>query len=149
MYAVNVTPERLFQALADSTRIRVVRLMVINEEEACLCELVDSLLEPQYKVSRHLKLLRQAGLITAEKDGRWVYHRLVKDVPHLQTLYEILRSLPDPEGIYGEDLKRFRSRMNLRDGGRCRVGILTEDLSPKVGGSRTLAIARQNKYSAV
>ena len=55
----------------------MVRLLAVTKEELCLCEMVDSLLEPQYKLSRHLKILKQSGLLTAQKEGRWVYHRLV------------------------------------------------------------------------
>lgn len=77
MHSINIKPSEIFQALADPTRIRIVRLLAETREEACLCELVDSILEPQYKLSRHVKVLRQAGLLTAEKEGRWVYHRLV------------------------------------------------------------------------
>ena len=81
MHSINIKPSEIFQALADPTRIRIVRLLAETREEACLCELVDSILEPQYKLSRHVKVLRQAGLLTAEKEGRWVYHRLVEGIP--------------------------------------------------------------------
>ena len=91
MHTVNVKPEDFFQALADPTRIRVVRLLASTGEESCLCELVDSLLEPQYKLSRHVKILRQAGLLSVEKSGRWVYHRLVTNVPYLLLLYEMVQ----------------------------------------------------------
>lgn len=125
MHAVTVKPEDFFQALADPTRVRIVRLLASAGEESCLCELVDSLLEPQYKLSRHVKILRQAGLLSAEKSGRWVYHRLVTDVPYLLLLYEMARALPDRERVFAQDLKRFKARMCLREGGRCRLGIQT------------------------
>lgn len=133
MHVVAVAPETMFQALADPIRIRIARLMVVTGDEICLCELVDSLLEPQYKLSRHVKLLRQAGMLMAEKDGRWVYHRLVIGVPHLEDLYVVIRNLPDSQGVYAEDMERFRHRMNLREGGRCRVGIQTKELAVKEG----------------
>lgn len=129
MHVISIPPEELFQVLADPTRLRVMRLMVVTGEEACLCELVDSLLEPQYKLSRHVKALRQAGLLTSTKDGRWVYHRLVRDLPHLETLYEMLLRLPDAGGIYAQDLQRFQERLCLRESGRCRVGIQTPHLA--------------------
>ena len=120
--------ETTFQALSDPTRLRVIRLLASTHEEACLCEFVDSLLEPQYKLSRHLKGLRQAGLLDAEKDGRWVYHRLVTGPDHLQSLFNIIATLPDPDGVYEADLERFRQRLCHREGGRCRVGVLTDAL---------------------
>ena len=129
MHLINIQPQDLFQALADPTRIRIMHLLAMTGEEACLCELVDSLLEPQYKLSRHLKILRQAGLLTAEKEGRWVYHRLVHGIRYLEPLYQMLEALPDSDGVFAADLARFRERMCLREGGRCRVGIQNPELA--------------------
>jgi len=120
--------EDTFQALSDPTRLRIIRLLASSHEEACLCELVDSLLEPQYKLSRHLKILRQTGLLDTEKDGRWVYHRLVTNPDHLVSLFTLIAGLPEPNGIYAADLDRFEQRLAHRDGGRCRVGVLTDGL---------------------
>lgn len=123
MHIVNVRAHDLFQALAEPTRIRILRLFATTREEACLCELVDSLREPQYNMSRHLKLLRQAGLLTAEKEGRFIYHTLVVRPAFLGQLCAMVRSLPDVEGTFAADLKRFRERMRLRVEGRCRPGV--------------------------
>ena len=107
MQVIEVPIEDIFQALCDRTRLRIVRLLSTTQEEACLCELVDSLLEPQYKLSRHLKALRQVGLLTSEKEGRWVYHRLVTEPEHLKTMSEFIASLPDDESIYCDDIDRL------------------------------------------
>lgn len=125
---ITIQPETLFQSLADETRLRVIRLLATTDEEACLCELVDSLQEPAYKLSRHLKILRQSGLLSAQKDGRWVYHRLVTKPVYIKKLTATVCALPDPEQVFQSDLARFEERMCLREGGRCRVGILTDDL---------------------
>ncbi|OHE61120.1 MAG: transcriptional regulator [Thiobacillus sp. GWE1_62_9] len=129
MHSVNIKPSEVFQALADPTRIRIVRLLAETREEACLCELVDSLQEPQYKLSRHIKMLRQAGLLTTEKEGRWVYHRLVEGIPYLDRVHEALKALPDVDGLFARDLENFRRRMYLREAGRCRFGIQTPELA--------------------
>ncbi len=128
MQLITIQPEALFQSLADETRLRIIRLLATAGEEACLCELVDSLREPAYKLSRHLKILRQAGLLSSQKEGRWVYHRLVSNLPHLEALHATIHALPDPDHAYQADLARFKERMCLREGGRCRVGILSDDL---------------------
>jgi len=132
MQIITVQPEAIFQALADETRLRIIRLMVTTGEECCLCELVDSLLEPSYKLSRHLKILRQAGLLSSQKEGRWVYHRLVMEPSYLEPLYATVQALPDPDEICSADLKRFHERLCLREEGRCRVGILVDEF--KAGG---------------
>ena len=133
MQLVKVPIEAAFQALSDPTRLRVIRLLASTREEACLCEFVDSLLEPQYKLSRHLKVLRQAGLLDAEKDGRWVYHRLASGPDHLLDLFNIIAALPDLDGVYAADLEQFRQRLCRREGGRCRVGVLTDALKSEAG----------------
>jgi ArsR family transcriptional regulator len=133
MHVIGIRPPDVFQALADATRLRIVRLIAATKEECCLCELVDSLLEPQYKLSRHVKILRQSGLLSMQKEGRWVYHRLVTGRPYLSRLYTTIRVLPDIDGVFAADRARFLKRMCLREAGRCRVGIQTRELA--VGGT--------------
>ena len=133
MQIVTIQPEEIFQALADETRLRVIRLMAVTGEEPCLCELVDSLLEPSYKLSRHLKILRQAGLLASHKEGRWVYHRLLKEPAYLEQLFTTVQALPDPNGIYRVDLERFNERLCLREEGRCQIGIQSEAFKAEAG----------------
>ncbi len=128
MHILTIKAESLFQALSDSSRLRIIRLLASTDQEVCLCELVDTLLEPQYNLSRHLKLLRQSGFLSAQKEGRWIYHRLVNTPIHLQQLYDFIRSLPDTDGVYQADLQRFKQRLALREGGRCRQGIQSSKL---------------------
>ena len=121
MRVVSIVPHELFQALSDQTRLRIVRLLADTKEEACLCEIADSLEEPEYKLSRHLKILRQAGVLSAEKEGRWVYHQIIRGESFLDFLFDSIRALPDPEKIFATDQKKFKKRMPLRDNGRCRT----------------------------
>jgi len=132
MHVLNIPIEDVFRALSDSTRLRVVRLMAVTKEEACLCELVDSLLEPQYKLSRHLKILRQAGLLDSEKEGRWVYHKLATNTDSLHDLLGCVAALPDQEGLFASDLARFQKRLEHREDGRCRVGVLIDELESEI-----------------
>ncbi|MGE4132558.1 MAG: ArsR/SmtB family transcription factor [Bdellovibrionales bacterium] len=133
MHVINVAPETVFQALSDSTRIRIVRLLAEGNEEACLCEIADSLDEPQYKLSRHLKVLRQSGLLSASKEGRWVYHCLVQGSPFFDSLISSIRALSDQDKMFSTDQKKFRKRIPQRDGGRCR----TESVSSKEQSRKT------------
>jgi ArsR family transcriptional regulator len=129
MHVIHVKPDLVFQALADPIRLRIVRLLVSTRNEACLCELVDSLLEPQSKLSRHVKALKAAGVLSAEKSGRWVYHRLVTDQEYLGHIHQAIKVLSDPKRVFAQDLARFRARTRLRENGRCRIGIQTEHLA--------------------
>src|SRR5438876_9703090 len=66
--------ERLFQALADSTRLRILGLLLTGE--VCVCDIYESLRISQPKASRHLAYLRRAGLVQTRRKGLWIYYRL-------------------------------------------------------------------------
>ena len=66
--------ERLFRALGDSTRLRILGLLLTGE--VCVCHIHESLKIPQPKTSRHLAYLRRAGLVETRRDGLWVHYRL-------------------------------------------------------------------------
>ena len=65
---------RLFKALADETRLRIVALLCHGE--LCVCHIETALRLPQPNVSRHLALLRMAGVVEARRKGSWVYYKL-------------------------------------------------------------------------
>ena len=65
-----------FKALADPTRIAIVnRLAALGE--VCVCDITDAFDLGQPTISHHLKVLRAAGLVSAEKRGKWAYYRIV------------------------------------------------------------------------
>src|SRR5262245_52549827 len=66
--------DRLFKALADPTRIRILGLLTAGE--ICVCHIHESLRLPQPLVSRHLAYLRRAGLVETRKEGLWVHYRI-------------------------------------------------------------------------
>lgn len=122
MYQINIEPTEIFKALSDHTRLRILRVLVsMPHEEVCLCEMTDALQEPEPNVSRHLKALRQSGLLMAEKEGRWVYHRLVPSKTMLP-FYKVISNLPDRDGTFKVDLTRFKSEIKKRTSDRCRRG---------------------------
>ncbi|MBE9137574.1 winged helix-turn-helix transcriptional regulator [Nodosilinea sp. LEGE 07088] len=63
-----------FKALADPLRLEVIELL--RSQEMCVCDLCDRMDIAQSKLSFHLKTLREAGLITARQEGRWIYYSL-------------------------------------------------------------------------
>jgi DNA-binding transcriptional ArsR family regulator len=70
----------LFDVLADATRRRILALLV-SHGELCVCELTAALDEIQPKISRHLALMKDAGLILARREGTWMHYRLTKALP--------------------------------------------------------------------
>ena len=72
-----LTAERarlLLKALAEPIRLQLIE--ALGSGERCVCELTSDLNLAQSKLSFHLKVLKEAGLLTAREDGRWVYYRL-------------------------------------------------------------------------
>jgi len=67
-----------FKALADPVRLQLLNLIATAETgEACACDLVDPVGKSQPTVSHHLKVLREAGLVEADKRGTWVWYSVV------------------------------------------------------------------------
>ena len=66
--------ENLFLALADKTRLRLLNLM--RENEICVCFFTEVLGESQPKVSRHLAYLRNAGIVSARREGKWMNYKI-------------------------------------------------------------------------
>jgi ArsR family transcriptional regulator len=71
---------RLFKAMGDPVRLRLMSLIASHEGgEACVCDLTDVFDLSGPTISHHLKVLREAGLITGERRGTWVYYRILPD----------------------------------------------------------------------
>jgi ArsR family transcriptional regulator len=64
----------IFAALADTTRLRLLNLMA--GREVCVCHFVEILGQSQPKISRHLAYLRQAGVVAARREGKWMHYSI-------------------------------------------------------------------------
>jgi ArsR family transcriptional regulator len=83
---------RLLQAIGEPTRFGI--LGRLNKGERCICELTDGLDAAQSRLSFHLKVLKDAGLVTDQREGRWMYYTINPDA--LQEIEEVVRALvPD------------------------------------------------------
>jgi ArsR family transcriptional regulator, arsenate/arsenite/antimonite-responsive transcriptional repressor len=69
---------QLFHALSDETRLCILERLRLGER--CVCELTDALDAAQSRLSFHLKVLKDAGLVTDRRDGRWMYYTLNQEV---------------------------------------------------------------------
>lgn len=68
------------KALADPARLRLISIVAASEDqEACVCDLIDPIGLSQPTVSHHLKVLTEAGFLTRSKRGTWAYYRLVPE----------------------------------------------------------------------
>ncbi len=65
----------LLRVLSDPTRLRLAVALSRNGE-TCVCTLAEALAEPEYKISRHLAVMRSAGLVVTRRAGTWMYYKL-------------------------------------------------------------------------
>jgi ArsR family transcriptional regulator len=76
---------RWFHALSDETRLEIVERLIGGER--CVCELTDLMDAAQSRLSFHLKTLKDAGIVTDRREGRWVYYTLSRDtLDEIETL---------------------------------------------------------------
>jgi ArsR family transcriptional regulator len=84
---------QLFHALSDETRLSILQRLRLGER--CVCDLTDALDAAQSRLSFHLKVLKDAGLVTDRRDGRWMYYTLNQEVlGEVAELVEMLGSTP-------------------------------------------------------
>lgn len=97
---------RLFAALADPTRLRLLNLMA--GREVCVCYFVEILTQGQPKISRHLAYLRNAGIVSARREGKWMHYRIQRpgDTAASSILDSVLSALAENKEMQA-DLTRL------------------------------------------
>ena len=100
----------VFRALGDESRARIV--MSLTGGELCVCRIIDLLGLAPSTVSKHLQILKAAGLIECRKDGRWIYYWLSGNgdgvVPEL---VEFVKHALGQDELLKEDRKRLKELM--------------------------------------
>ena len=93
----------LFKALSDETRLRII--ILLSEKELCVCQIEAALSLPQAKVSRHLAVLRYAGLVRDRRDGLWIYYSLTEPRNKVEeNLFQCFRECLRKEKFFRADL---------------------------------------------
>lgn len=110
-------PTDFFKCLADETRLRCL-LLIQQENELCVCELMEALDESQPKISRHLAQLRQCGLLLDRRDGKWVYYRLNPGLP-AWTHAVLAETAHSNKGFIAQNLKRLQAMTNRPEPSVC------------------------------
>ncbi|MBT8041445.1 MAG: metalloregulator ArsR/SmtB family transcription factor [Gammaproteobacteria bacterium] len=110
-----MNPETLFYLLSDPTRLRCL-MLIHTEQEICVCELTHALEESQPKISRHLALLRDEGVVIARREGTWMHYRVNSKLPAWarRSLTLQMRQL-EPLEPFPADRDRLQS-MDMRPG---------------------------------
>jgi len=109
----------IFKVLSDATRLRLMALLAAGGE-TCVCKLAMALDEPDYKVSRHLGVLRSAGLVGARRKGSWMYYRLLEGRGPLEKyLQGLFRDCLGNHKIARKDLGRLEKIPCREEGEIC------------------------------
>ena len=112
-------PAQFFKCLSDETRLRCVALLQ-KQGKLCVCELTAALGLSQPKISRHLALLRQCGLLLDSREGQWVYYQINPKLP--DWAFPILANTLTAVEITGQlqnDLERLQIMEDRPDMAMC------------------------------
>lgn len=92
------------KAAGEPSRLRILK--VLEDGELCICHMVALLGVSQPTVSRHLAVLRRAGLVEERKDGRWSWFRVAAAAPFLTRILKAIRACGEDDPTVAEDRKR-------------------------------------------
>lgn len=99
----------IFKALADENRLRA--LLALHEGELCVCQIVEFLGLAPSTVSKHMAILKQAGLVASRKSGRWVYYQY----PQEPLPEEVRQTLDWINGIFKDDKKAHLDKAQIKN----------------------------------
>jgi len=104
----------LLAALADPTRLEIVRQLA-GSREVCACDFTDCCGVSQPTISHHLKVLRDAGVVTSDRRGTWIFYRIAPNL--IERLSAIAQSVVPGGLIPAAALVRSNSAPNLPQDG--------------------------------
>ncbi|HHB76041.1 MAG TPA: ArsR family transcriptional regulator [Desulfobulbus sp.] len=109
---------QIFKALSEEIRLRILALLFHGE--LCVCDLMEVLEIPQSTISRHLAYLRNAGLVTGERRGKWMYYRLASNAgkPARALLDLLAENLPQLS-VINQDHCRLVTYLAGKNGASC------------------------------
>lgn len=113
------------KSLGDVTRLKIIRLLCEAREDLCVCEIMDALEVSHCNISRHLKILKTAGVVEERKEGRWVHFSIANpESPFHKNLLLAIGNLPAE--LFAADIERLQLRLSLREEGKCVDGLKSE-----------------------
>jgi ArsR family transcriptional regulator len=98
----------LLKALAEPTRLRLATLLALHGE-MCVCKLAEALAAPEFRISRHLGIMKDRGVVKARRQGTWMHYRLATPRSKLaECLQECFRDCLAKHETVKADLARLR-----------------------------------------
>ncbi|WP_299779275.1 metalloregulator ArsR/SmtB family transcription factor [uncultured Formosa sp.] len=100
----------IFKALSEITRLKIIWLLINMDSKICVSEIIEVLNEPQYNVSRHLRILSKAGILDEVKEGKWVYYFIkTTDSEFMQHIKEAVSTISEKEMTI--EIQRCKQRL--------------------------------------
>lgn len=107
---------QIFKALSDETRLNIISLM--KEGEICVCDITETLQVSQPKISFHLNVLKEAGIIKDRKQGKWVHYSINNtDLFRRFLIHSVLERIPDK--TVKKNLSQLKKVMSINNKNRC------------------------------
>ncbi|WAC07238.1 MAG: metalloregulator ArsR/SmtB family transcription factor [Thermodesulfobacteriota bacterium] len=103
----------IFKAFSDDTRLRVIKLL--QERELCVCELMQVLDMSQPRISRHMSVLKNAGLVDDRREGKWVHYSLKKENQDkkIKILLNAMVVMANDDVVVKADQKKLKKAVRL------------------------------------
>ena len=116
----------IFKALSDMTRLKIMWLLLSIDSKICVSEIIDVLRENQYNVSKHLRILKNAGLVYEKKEGKWTfYHYRTSDDAFDTEVRQTVLTIP--KELMADEISRCQKRLSMRVDGKCVVGTESDE----------------------
>jgi ArsR family transcriptional regulator len=119
MFIYMKSTAQIFKALSDETRLRIMALL-LGEEELCVCDIMAALDLPQSTVSRHLSYLRNAGLVDDRRQGIWMHYTINREKrEHGTTLFDLLIKILFEQEQSTRDRRLLKAHLAAKKNIRC------------------------------
>ncbi len=106
---------QIYECFCDRTRLRILHLL--TQTPLCVCHFQEVLREPQVKVSKHLRYLRERGMVVTQQEKNWIIYSLPeKRAPELEANLKCLQDCVQTDSVFKRDLKALaRLRKNREE----------------------------------
>ncbi len=99
---------QIYECFCDRTRLRIVHLL--TQSPLCVCHFQEILGEPQVKISKHLRYLRERGMVQTEQERNWVIYSVSeRRDPELAKNLQCLQDCAQSDAVFKADRKRLRA----------------------------------------
>ena len=116
----------VFKALSDLTRLKIIWLLLSIDSKISVSEIIDVLEESPYNVSKHLRVLKNAGIIYEKKEGKWSFYQYRNNDDEFdKAIKETVLTIPKDMMLNEE--KRCQKRLAMRVDGKCVLGSESDE----------------------